>query len=293
MSILPAVLKAAELGFACFPVDQDDKRPLKHAGRRIEWGEHATTDSETLTAWFTRFPDANYGIAAKPSNLLIVDCDMGRDPKTDERVKLPPRFEVPGVECGEDLFAEMTIQFGEPFPFDTMTVRTPKGGAHYYFANVTGELMTQSPIMKHWIDVRSNGGEYGGYVVGPGSTIHDRPYHIVTPPPVAPAPEWLINLCRYREPAPVSPTRPRPPAWKSPGGTGKLQPLLDSFRNSAPGNQANTLYWAACSAAKDGISLSEAIDGFYSNTPAPSAAPWTQRDIESQVRSAYRGMHVA
>lgn len=290
VSILPAVLKAASLGLACFPVDPDDKRPLKHNGRRIEWGEHATADVGTLTQWFTRFSDANYGVAAKHSNLLIVDCDMGRDPETGEKRPLPERFDVPGVECGEDLFAEMTTQLGVAYPFDTMTVRTPKGGAHYYFANATGELMSNAPIVKHWIDIRANGGEKGGYVVGPGSRIGGRPYSIVTPPPIAPAPQWLIDMCRYREPA-SQVHRPAAPAWSQ--GTGRLQPLLDHFRNSQPGNQSNALYWAACAAASDGIPLGEAIDGFAANTPAPSKEPWTHRDVESQVRSAYQNKRSA
>lgn len=274
------------MGLHCFPLDPGDKRPFTYQGRRMKWGEHATADQETLKQWFTAWPDANYGVAARPSNLLIIDCDMGRDKDTGAKRPLPPRFDVPGVECGEDLLAEMTIQMGVPFPLETLTVRTPKGGAHYYFANSTGDLMSQAPIMQHWIDIRSNGGEKGGYVVGPGSTVDGRRYTVAMPPPIAPAPSWLVDMCRYREPSPRQPSPPRPSGLRS--GTGKLDPLVNHFYASLPGNQSNALYWAACAAADDDIPFADAVSGFSANCPAPSREPWTYRDVESQVRSAYR-----
>lgn len=71
---------------------------------------------------------------------------------------------------------------------DTLTVRTQSGGLHLYFTHVDG-LGNRAGILPG-VDVRGE----SGYVVGPGSPG----YTVVHPGPVAPAPEWLVELAAAR-----------------------------------------------------------------------------------------------
>ena len=79
--LLSAALDYAGRGFAVFPLAVGEKIPLisKEAGGH---GVHdATTDAAQIRAWWTAAPNANIGVAAGRSGLLLVDVDAkdGRD----------------------------------------------------------------------------------------------------------------------------------------------------------------------------------------------------------------------
>ncbi|MFF0129987.1 bifunctional DNA primase/polymerase [Streptomyces mirabilis] len=177
---LRAVLRSAERGWHVFPLVAGGKRPAVRA-----WESRATTHAERLTACWT-VGDHNFGIAAGPSRLVVVDLDV---PKHDQDV--PPVGMPTDVTDGLDALALLAEKHGERYPAETYTVRTPSGGAHLYFeAPAEVELRNTAGTLGWKIDTRA----HGGYVVGVGSLIDDRPYAVVNETPPAPLPKWLETL---------------------------------------------------------------------------------------------------
>ena len=67
-SLCEAALKYASLGYSVFPCVANDKKPLTAHGFK-----DASTEADTIKAWWARWPRANIGLATK--GLLIVDID--------------------------------------------------------------------------------------------------------------------------------------------------------------------------------------------------------------------------
>lgn len=65
-----AALRYAARGLHVFPVRPRDKRPACHDGCKA-----ATTDRDQVAQWWRATPNANIGITAGPSGLLVVDVD--------------------------------------------------------------------------------------------------------------------------------------------------------------------------------------------------------------------------
>ncbi|MGW4878927.1 bifunctional DNA primase/polymerase [Streptomyces sp. NPDC004262] len=193
---LTAALDAASRGWHVFPLIPGNKRPAVR-----DWEARATTDRERITRCWTYAP-YNVGIATGPSGLLVVDLDT---PKTPEDIP-PPAWAMPGVTDGSDVFRVICERHGQPYPRDTHTVRTGRAGQHLYFAAPDGEELRNtagdSARGLGWkVDTRAG----GGYVVGAGSIVGQRPYLTVRAGSVAPLPDWLTALLR---PAPLPPQRP-------------------------------------------------------------------------------------
>lgn len=123
----------ARQGYRVFPLRAGDKRPAVRGGYKI-----ATTDPNRIDAW-TRQPSlerGNIGLATG-SGLVVIDVD--------------PRN-------GGEL---------DPSWPETLTVRTPSGGWHLYYAAPEGGPIRSSADgrIARGVDVRAE----GGYVVAPGS----------------------------------------------------------------------------------------------------------------------------
>ena len=108
------------------------------------------------------------GIRCRESNIIVLDID------------------------NNNAFYKFTKENNIPFEYNTFTVSTHDRNKHYYFS-----LMNQSDQYKN----RSNK-KYGfdirvftGYVVAPASLhpLTGKPYSIINPNMMIPAPEWLIN----------------------------------------------------------------------------------------------------
>lgn len=69
-------LELARLGYYIHPLRPNTKRPLTDHGHL-----DATRDEQTILQWWATWPDANIGIALKPSGLLVIapDCEKRRD----------------------------------------------------------------------------------------------------------------------------------------------------------------------------------------------------------------------
>jgi hypothetical protein len=177
-----AALKIAGRGKQVFPC-KPDKKPFTAHGF-----EDATTNPARITAWWTRWPEANIGVpTGKASGVFVVDVDR--------------------LEALAELEHEMP---------ETLTVRTPSGGLHFYLNYVDG-VTNRTGQLPAGIDVRGA----GGYVIAPpsaGYTVEHRA-------PVADAPEWLLEIIREK---PAREARQPRPGVKVDIETG---PIPDGRRN--------------------------------------------------------------
>ena len=143
--LLDAALEYASHGWPVFPLDGKDPR-TSHGFY------DATTDTATIQAWWTRWPDANIGLPTGEDTAVVVDIDG------------------PG--------AEMALQGHD---LATTTAKTAKG-QHLYFAwsEGCGELRNWTEILPD-VDIRTT----GGYVVAPPSIHPDtgERYEWITAPP--------------------------------------------------------------------------------------------------------------
>ncbi|GAA2735961.1 bifunctional DNA primase/polymerase [Actinocorallia aurantiaca] len=197
---LSYALAAARRGWHVFPVAVGDKTPPKG----VRWKQVATADPEKIRRMWGHRP-YNIGISCGPSRLVVIDLDV---PKPGEQP--PPKWALPGIHDGSDVFAYVCEQAGQPMPLETFQVRTRRGGFHLYFT-APNDIRLTNTSDDHgnglgWkIDTRAE----GGYVVGPGSFV-DLPdgtgtYEPVHTPDTAPLPAWLAERL---QPAPLPPQRP-------------------------------------------------------------------------------------
>lgn len=194
-----AALACARRGWHVFPLRPGAKRPL---AQFTDWEAHATTDPALIRAFWQRGPAFNVAVACGPSGLVVVDLDT---PKPGEAP--PPEWDMPGVNEGADVLAVLAERHGQPFPLDTFTVTTRRGGTHLYFTPPPGARL-RNTSGRHatglgWlVDTRAG----GGYVVAPGSFVDlpdgAGPYQVANDAAPAPLPAWLARLLTAPRPAP-------------------------------------------------------------------------------------------
>lgn len=178
MNLLDAALSYAARGWPVFPVHTPDEgacsctkgaaceRAGKHP-RTPNGLKDATTDAETIRAWWSTWPEANIGLRTG-NGLVVIDCDPGRaDTEAFERT-LP----------------------------ETLTVLTGGGGRHYFLA---GSAPCSQNRLAEGVDVRGE----GGYVVAAPS-LHASgsryQWDVGSPEELAELPEELAQLAA-RKPA--------------------------------------------------------------------------------------------
>ncbi len=110
-------------------------------------------------------------------------------------------LDIDNKDNGMEEFNKYTTQYGEP---DTLTVKTPSGGMHYYFNLKTDSndlnyvikqvCYTRSKLGGVGIDIRSN----KGYVVAPPSSINGKSYEITKDTHISDIPlalaDYLLEL---------------------------------------------------------------------------------------------------
>ena len=139
---LDAALSYAAHGWRVFPLRPCSKEPATAHGFK-----DATTDAETIRAWWEKEPNDNVAIATG-GGLCVIDIDD----KPNALVQ------------GSDSLREWEIEHGDLTP--TVTAITGSGGTHYFY-DVGAAYIPCSASAKIAIDIRCD----GGYVVAPPS-IH-------------------------------------------------------------------------------------------------------------------------
>lgn len=147
----------AEAGIPVFPCHPLGKKPATNNGFH-----DATTNLDDIDAWWTKNPDYNLAICPANSNLFVLDIDPGADMES--------------------------LGAMEP----TYTVRTPRGGWHYYFEGVGAT--TTGKVAPH-VDTRS----IGGYVLVPPSVTSDGRYTLSADIDYAPLPGWMNERIKKSE----------------------------------------------------------------------------------------------
>jgi hypothetical protein len=290
--MINAALKAQARGMFVFPVTPSLKVPHPKAGYRDAagafhgWGETSTNDlNQILQFWARVDPNANVGIACKPSQLLVVDLDRAKEPWNLKGTEWAYMHDAYGQYVhGEDLLYEMAYKAGQSSEDDpgTYTVRTGSGGLHLYYRwPLHWPQTSQASPVKGLIDVRGNGGEWGGYVLAEGSVTDSGRYEIVSDIQPGLPPQWIRELVVAR-PKISTPRRasgiqqPHAISWSG---------LVDSVRNAGEGNRNNSLLWAARAMCSDGATEDEAKKVLGD---AATAAGLQYFEIERTIESAYR-----
>jgi Bifunctional DNA primase/polymerase, N-terminal len=216
-----------------------------------DWPNVATSDPEVVRRW----PPGGYnvGIAAGPSNLVLVDIDGPAAMENFERVR-----------------------DSRPLPA-TRTVSTARAcGIHLWFTALP-DLVVRNTTGKAdrgiapGVDTRGA----GGFGICPGSVIDQRAYskpvvlqnggeyRIVDPRPPVPIPRWLAEAARRRphQDIPAVPTQPvaAPTAY----GEAALQGEAGQLRRMAPdsgrNHQLNLSAYKLGRLVPDGILSAETI----------------------------------
>lgn len=205
--LLAAALRAAESGWAVFPVVSGEKSPAIR-----EWERRATTDERQIRAWWGKDSGHNVGLVTGRSGLLVVDLD-GPGPAnrfSSDRSRAHDlsgaagdrRDDSGGASGGVETLRRLAIDAGEVPPWDTFTVATPSvGGLHLYFRQPDGPgLRNTQGALGPRIDTRG----HGGYVLAAGSHGPDGSrYRVLRETSVAPLPAWLHDALTI-SPAPPS-----------------------------------------------------------------------------------------
>ena len=243
MIMLDRALRYARAGWPVFPLAPGEKRPLIRSAHpaghacRGECGDHghglhdATADEGTIRMWwsFDGEPGANIGIRTGV-RFWALDVDA----------KAPKGGGISGI----DFLRELEYDHGE-LPA-TLTIQTPNGGQHRYFALPGDRTIPNRATIKREdgtraaLDVRG----VGGYVVGEPSTVGGRPYAVVLRERIAAAPAWLLDLV-----APIPAARTLPPSGGAVGmvtqdryGQAALASACDRIRAAAEGDRHRAIY---------------------------------------------------
>lgn len=298
MTLLPYALEALDAGLTIFPVEPGKKTPIRiyqdrdpeDAPWTIKWSEVASNDPNKVVQWWTYAPMANIGVACKPSGLFVVDCDRA---KADDLLKGTPWEYLhdlfgPRVD-GEVLWDQVAERYGGPenisTAFDTYQVATGSGGRHFYYRWPADVHSTQDSIVKGLLDVRGNGGERGGYVLGAGSVTNAGRYarDCAEGVRVASAPDWLVSLCRYRE----APRAPKPPRVFDQPRSLAFHGLVETVRSAPDGNLNNALFWASRAACNDRLTEEECATLLVPEY-VQLGGTGGERQALATIRSAYR-----
>lgn len=288
--MLAEALRCVQRGWHVFPVEPLGKTPHKIYPDKpytIKWGRSATNDIAKVVRYWTWSPQANIGIACGPSRLFVVDCDM---PKREYQLRdttFAYLHETLGpLVDGTDVFKELCIKLGGNWDDWNNTYRVCTGsmGCHYYYQWPGDVKASQASIVKGIVDVRGNGGEHGGYVLGSHSVTERGSYVAENALPVAPAPQALVEYCTDGARSLLSPALTQ---FVRPAGSGTIAGLESAVLTAPDGNRNNALLWAARAACHDQIPEAEAVETL-ANAYVANGGDGGYRQAEQTIRSAYR-----
>ncbi len=262
MGIIDAALAYAARGWYIFPCRPGMKVPLTNHGVK-----DATTDPDTIRAWWTQWPDANIALACGPaSGIYVVDVDL--DPEK-------------GVNGWESLREFQDLP-------ETIQQNSPRGGAHFLFKSNNPPRNKNS--FRPGIDIRST-----GYYIMLSPSIHPNGKVYEWERDHAPGEIEPAEFPDYMRPTeaekpilpwdrrPPKPESPRQPVKSAPGDTRILERASSYLRECAPAIQGmaghDALLWAA-RAMVVGFDLSDAtaLDLLWREFNPRCSPPWNQND---------------
>lgn len=253
--LLAAALRFAAAGWPVFPCRPGAKVPLTVHGVK-----DATTDAATVTAWWSRCPNANIGLATGAPGPDVVDFDVKNGGRGAESYA---RLRDAGLLAGA--FALVT---------------TPSGGWHLYYA---GTDQRNSVRGRHGVDFRSR----GGYVLAPPSLVDGRPYEVAECCEfTGVAVDWQA-IVRLLDP-PRTPQQLRRRLAR-PGDRSDHGALVRWMARQTEGNRNHALYWAACRALETGADRQTLAE----LARAAVATGLTESEVQRTIASAEKKVGAA
>lgn len=164
-----AAVRLARFGWLVFPIAPRGKTPVTSNGLL-----DATGDVARVVGFWSVHPDHNVAVrCGAESDVVVLDVDG---------------------ELGHDSLAELEIRYGS-LP-STVSVKTPRGGSHYYFRHPGVDLRNTAGYPGPGLDVRGD----GGYVLCPPSIgpMGNR-YELDAAVPIVAMPDWLLDLLMRRQ----------------------------------------------------------------------------------------------
>lgn len=243
MNFLESALRYAELGYRVFPCWPGRKNPIPKNGFH-----DATTDEETIVAWWEQHPNANVAIAA--DGLLVVDVD-------DRQFKW--------LENEPDKRREIESADAQ--------ARTPRGGFHYFFRAPDGVTLkcTQGELATG-VDTRTA----GGYVLVSPSVVSGKSYRFIDgceldsqPDRLKEPPGWLIQSLTG-------------------GSTRKTKPAADASETIPEGRRNGTLASRAGSLRRSGFSQSAIAAAIHQMNMEQCSPPLPHHEVEKIAESVSR-----
>jgi hypothetical protein len=163
---LPAALAYGKAGLFIFPILEGTKdQPLIK-----QWGIRASCDAAQITEWWTRWPQANIGLACMMSGIAVIDSD------------------VPDGETMLQYLADFEGKILSP----TKMARSPRGGIHRFYR---GRIATTAGKIGKNVDTRGVGSGNGGYVLLAPSRTKDGSYKWIEKAPMAEIDPWIVKAC--------------------------------------------------------------------------------------------------
>jgi hypothetical protein len=252
----------AASGLPVFPCVPGGKRPLTAHGFH-----EASADLSQVAAWWRRWQGANIGVpTGRASGLEVVDVDRKASgsgfPALD-------RAHRAGLIAGWQA-----------------VVRTPSGGAHFYFPADPSRPQSSWQAAGAHIDFRGE----GGYVVVPPSHVitgeSRAGYVLAGGPDRSIAAVDAVRLRDFLDP------RPEPQAVRVRGviRDGDAERLAAWVALRGEGERNRGLFWAACRLAEAGINPAVTMNALG---PAGERAGLPPREVAVTIRSAYRAVLAA
>jgi hypothetical protein len=250
-----AAVRYARHGWPVFPTqaeqpgcDQgpgcDCKTPLTRHGLN-----DAETDAGTIARWWSRHPDANVAIATGAPGPTVLDVDVAHG--------------KPGHAS-----LNAAIRAGL-VPTPMAAIRTPSGGSHLYFR---GDEQGNHANERTGLDLRGK----GGYVIAPPSSVHGRPYLVVSHQPAEARVDYQA-ITDHLEP------RAERPAWQPREGQKGVGHLAGWLAGVREGNRDNAFFWALNRAREAGDMAT--VDAL---ADAARSIGLSEREIAAKIRSAER-----
>lgn len=259
-------LAYAARGWAVFPLQARGKLPLTPHGFK-----DATTDEALITQWWTRWPNANIGIATGGlSGIVVVDIDGER---------------------GQASFGALA---GEHETIETLVSETGGGGYHLIFDAGDEAIRNSQSTIGPGIDTRGD----GGYIVAPPSVHPTGALYQWTDAdaPIAALPDWLRPENHKPTPAPARTVSRSAPVDDR---LDRARAYLGAMPAAIQGLGGHNALFAAATAIVHGFELSkaDALALLWADFNPRCSPPWNEadpkdrKDFERKVDQAERTAH--
>jgi len=257
------VAYAERFNLPVFPCRPRRKTPLTQHGCK-----DATKDRAQISTWWSRWPDANTGIATGAiSGIVVLDIDP--------------------YHGGHQSLVTLAAKYGE-LPI-APTVLTGGNGLHDYFrAGPDSQIHNSAGVLGSGLDVRGE----GGYVIAPpswhpsGQAYRWAPEARIDEVELAPPPDWLITLL-VSPPVRAAANQTAPWPMGTRGGPVIRLDLTELAAGVSEGQRDDRLFRLACYLRWRGYPRDQA-DQIVVDAAGRCRPPFPARAALRKVDSAWR-----